>query len=497
VKLPSLFSDHLVLQRSEHAPVWGWASPGEEITVTLGDASSRTTTGANGRWQVELDLSRSPEGPFELVISGTGTFTVRDVLVGEVWLASGQSNMELTLKDSIGAEGEMALPENLLLREFRVEPCASPKPLSDCTGRWMIAGPKTVGDFSATAYHFAKHLQRELHAPVAVIHSSWGATPVEAWTSWPSLETVPPLAANARRHIEEARDFPEAQKRHLAGSGPKPPREPWPPRKFGAHNFNGMIAPLLPCAMRGVIWYQGEGNASRAFMYRTAFPLLIDDWRRHWGRGNFPFYFCQLTNYQEKSALPGESEIAELREAQHLTLRLPNTGEAVLIDIGESKDIHPRNKKDAGERLARIALARDYGRDVPYSGPVYDSMQVEGNKIRLRFQHADGGLVAAPLPAFYNVETLRHLTAPLVRNSPKSQLEGFAICGADHKWAWADAKIDGDVVMVWSDAVPAPVAVRYGWADNPTCNLENGAGLPASPFRTDDFPGVTRDVVDW
>ncbi len=667
VKLPAIISDHMVLQRAEHVPVWGTASPGEAITVTLDGKSSRATAGADGKWRAELDLANSPAGPFDLVVSGKNSITVHDVLVGEVWLASGQSNMEFTLKDSIGAPEEIALPENPQLREFHVANKASPVPLEDCAGHWVIAGPKTRGNFSAVGYYFGKRLQQELRTPVGMIHSSWGATPAEAWTSRASLDTVPALAANTQRHIDEARDFAVARPRYLAelaawlqkngredrgaddlhafaapeisaegwtpvqvaapiaaaglpltgaiwlrrewdlsaeevvqyvaakkelgldfgdvigfetvywngeevgattpanypglrhartyavpaaklragrnvlavrifapitspafvfdhmhppaaltgnwtakaeydlgtlepsarAAAPEPPWNPWPPQKFGAYNFNGMIAPLIPYALRGAIWYQGEGNVGRAFQYRTTFPLLIEDWRKQWGRGDFPFYFCQLANFRDKSVLPGESDTAELREAQHFTLHLPNTGEAVLIDLGESKDIHPRHKEEVGERLARIALARDYGRNVAYSGPVYESMRVEGNKIRLRFLHADGGLSAAPLPPVYDVQTSLHETAPLVRNSPQSQLEGFAICGANHQWFLADARIEGDSVMVWSDAVSAPVAVRYGWADNPTCNLANGAGLPASPFRTDDFPAVTRDVTDW
>jgi sialate O-acetylesterase len=667
VKLPAIISDHMVLQRTKHVPIWGSATPGEDITVTLNGQSTHATANADGKWRAELDLAHSPAGPFDLVVSGKQSITVHDVLVGEVWLASGQSNMEFTLKHSIGAEEEIALPENQQLREFHVANKTSPVPLDDCVGHWMTSNPKTRGDFSAVGYFFSKKLQHDLQRPVGVIHSSWGATPAEAWTSRASLDTVPALAHSTQKHIDEARDFAAARPRYLAdltawlkdnkredyapgdihtyadpgistdgwipvrvdmpvaapglpftgtiwlrrewdftadevhlhvagkkdlgldfgdvigfesvywngekigatppekypglrhahtyavpvaklragsnvlavrvfapitspafvfdpmhppaaltgdwtakaeyafdelkssdrASVPEPPWNPWPPQKFGAYNYNGMIAPLIPYALRGAIWYQGEGNVSRAFQYRTTFPLLIEDWRKQWGRGDFPFYFCQIANFHDKSVTPGESDTAELREAQHLTLRLPNTGEAVLIDIGESKDIHPRNKKDAGERLARIALARDYGKAVAYSGPVYDSMQIEGNKIRLRFKHADEGLTAATLPSVYDVETLLHLTAPRVRNSPKSQLEGFVICGADHKWTWAEAKIEGGSAVVWSDTVSKPVAVRYGWADNPTCNLANGAGLPASPFRTDDFPAVTGNVVDW
>lgn len=251
--------------------------------------------------------------------------------------------------------------------------------------------------------------------------------------------------------------------------------------------FNGLVHPILPYAIRGVLWYQGESNTGNASLYRTSFPLLIQDWRKHWQQGDFPFYFCQLANYRPKTDQPGESVWAELREAQAKTLSVPNTGMAVLIDTGESEDIHPQSKQIAGERLARIALAKTYDREVVSSGPVYTSMKVEGSAIRLSFDDLGGGLRAKEVPATYDVMRKAGKTAPLVRNSPHSQLEGFAICGAEKQWVWAEAKIEGDTVLVSSDQVPAPIAVRYAWADNPTCNLYNAAGLPASPFRTDDF----------
>lgn len=252
--------------------------------------------------------------------------------------------------------------------------------------------------------------------------------------------------------------------------------------------FNGMVHPILPYAIRGVLWYQGESNTGNAALYRTSLPLLIKDWRQQWQQGDFPFLYCQLANYGPKTDQPGESDWAELREAQTRTLAVPNTGMAVLIDTGESEDVHPQTKQIAGERLATIALAKTYGRDVVHCGPMYTSMKIEGSAIRLSFDHLGGGLVAKPLPAIYDVIRKSGKTAPLVRNSPHSQLEGFAICGADRKWAWADAKIDGDTVLVFAKEVPAPVAARYAWSDNPTCNLYNAANLPATPFRTDDRP---------
>jgi sialate O-acetylesterase len=255
--------------------------------------------------------------------------------------------------------------------------------------------------------------------------------------------------------------------------------------------FNSYINPLIPYTIKGAIWYQGENNAERAAQYRTAFPLLINDWRARWGQGDFPFYFCQLANHDPKRPVPGDHPWAELREAQSSALSLPNTGQAVLIDAGEAGDIHPRDKATAGRRLAAIALARDYGKGTPFSGPVYASSAREGNAIRVRFNHADGGLVAQPLPAEVWLESASNRKVPLVRNRPESQLEGFAIAGKDGKWAWADARVDGDSVLVSAPEVSLPEHVRYAWATNPTCNLANGAGFPAAPFRTDKFPGLT------
>jgi sialate O-acetylesterase len=256
--------------------------------------------------------------------------------------------------------------------------------------------------------------------------------------------------------------------------------------------YNGEVSPLLHFALSGVIWYQGESNSHRAYQYRVVFPLLIQDWRKKWGHGDFPFFFCQLPVYGDKQTKPAESEWAEVRESQAEALKLPNTGEVVLIDQGESDNIHPREKRVAGERLARLALTETYGQRMPDESPAYESMSVLGDKIAIRFMHTDGGLSDHPLPSTYLVNTSRDKAAPLVPDSPGSQLQGFAICGADNRWVWANAKIESDdTVLVWSDQVLFPVAVRYAWADTPTVNLYNGYGLPAAPFRTDSFPAIT------
>ncbi len=531
VTLPAIISDHMVLQKTAKVPIWGKADPGEEVSVSLPGAKATAKAGDDGKWKLVLNLKDSAPGPFEMTVQGKNLLKISDVVVGEVWVASGQSNMEFELRKTIDADKEIAESANPMLRQFTVKKSVSPSPLDDTEGQWLAASPETSGSFTAVGYFFARKIQNELRVPVGIVHTSWGGTPSEAWTSPEALKTVPELSeasnrlwadfaaypeakasylktmaawvsANARED-KPSNDvtafagaevsFPELSPRQLAAA-PVPTKTAATPQHTASFLFNGMINPIVPYAIRGVIWYQGEANAGRALQYHTAFPLLISDWRKVWQQGDFPFYFCQLANYMPKKTDPGESAWAELREAQNQTLQLPHTGQAVLIDIGESGDIHPRNKKVAGERLARLALANDYGKSLPDSGPVLKSVKIEGDKIRLSFDKAEEGLTAAPLAPTFTVISKTGETAPLVRNSPDSPLEGFAICGEDRKWVWADAKIDGDSVIVWSEKIPAPVAVRYAWSDNPTCNLTNTAGLPASPFRTDDFPLTTANA---
>lgn len=652
VTLPAIFSDHMVLEKTAKVPFWGKADPGEKVTVTLGDKTATATAGEDGKWTASLDLSGSGPGPFSVKVQGKNEISIADVLVGEVWVASGQSNMEWVVKNTTGAEEEIAKSANPQIRQFLVKKSAIPAPTDFVEGTWTVAGPATTAGFTAVGYFFAKALNKELGTPVGLINTSWGGTPSEAWTSQEALQSVPALKDASERLLKDVAAFPGVVKTYIAkysdwlksnnredkkGSDPAtfagvdvstkdwtpvtvpgtiagsdlpkngaiwlrrdievadipkdgfrpsfggvdgfealywngelikeytyetapeagprrvyvipadkikkgtnvvavrlyaPDRPPalkgdltqfgkqdsrWvakaeyslpvlaadttpapaapatllPPPHTASYLFNGMINPIIPYAIKGAIWYQGESNAGRSVQYRTAFPLMITDWRTRWEQGDFPFYFVQLANFQAKENKPNESGWAELREAQSQTLKLANTGQAVIIDIGESADIHPRNKKDVGERLAKIALAKDYGKDIVYSGPVYQSMKVEDGKVRLTFDQLGGGLVAHPVPAKYDVNSSKKETADLVRNSPNSELEGFAICGEDKQWVWADAKIDGDNVVVWSDKVAKPIAVRYGWANNPNTNLYNKAGLPTSPFRTDDFPAAT------
>ncbi len=486
VKLPALISDNMVLQSGAEVPIWGTADPGEEVIVTLGDERIAATADSEGKWMAKLTPMEAG-GPFEITIAGNNTVTLHNVLVGEVWVCSGQSNMQWSVSGSVNAEQEIAQSDYPMIRLFTVKRVVANQPLRDTEGSWVTCGPDAVGSFSAAGYFFGRDLHKELNVPVGLIHSSWGGTPAEAWTSLAELESDPEFKSifdrwekifenyfQAKRQHEQklAQWKQEAQKAKDEGKPvprkPRPPLGPGHPHSPGGL-YNGMISPLIFYAIKGAIWYRGESNAGRAYQYRKLFPTMIHNWRSSWGQGDFPFLFVQLANYKAAQPLPAESAWAELREAQLMTLSLPNTGMAVTIDIGEAKDIHPKNKQDVGHRLALAALAVAYGRDVVYSGPIYESMTVERDKVRLRFKHSNGGLLA----------------------KGDKQLEGFAIAGQDRKFAWAEAKIEGDAVVVWSNAVPQPIAVRYAWADNPVCNLYNEAGLPASPFRTDNWPGVT------
>ena len=650
LKLPSIFSDHMVLQCDKAVPVWGWADAGEQIAVEFAGQSQSTTTNADGRWTVKLDALEACAESRELIVrslSRDRSLKVADVIVGEVWAGGGQSNMEFDMKAITSAADEIEASANPSLRQFHMlKNPAARTPADDVQGYWTVARPGTTEDFIAAGYYFAKNIQRELKTPVGLIKVCWGGSKVEPWISLGSLASVPELASGAKnmdamseRNKSAFREWLKRTQREDRASGevsrflsgpvstddgwvavkdngpvsdpslPKlgafwfrkevsltarqtgavqvlqfgptaqfdqvywngtligersvenftglisvrhylipptllkegvnqlavrlfapaePPGFSWfpsvgttkilggwmakaeyalppldaagkkaVPPLTGQHVlpsrlFNGMVHPILPYAIRGVLWYQGESNTGNASLYRTSFPLLIKDWRQHWQQGDFPFYFCQLANYRAKTNQPGESVWAELREAQARTLSVPNTGMVVLIDTGESEDIHPQSKQVAGERLARIALAKTYSREVVHSGPVYTSMKIEGSAIRLSFDHLGGGLAAKEVPATYDVMRKAGKTAPLVRNSPHSQLEGFAICGDDKQWVWAEAKIDGDTVLVSSKQVPAPIAVRYAWSGNPTCNLYNAADLPAAPFRTDEFPNFTE-----
>ena len=488
VKLPAVFSDNMVLQRGMAIPIWGTADAGEKVTVTLGDQSASAVVDRAGRWMVKLK-PLDAAGTVALQITGKNTITLKNVLVGEVWICSGQSNMEWRVRNSTDSENEIAAARYPKIRLFQVKKAVAAEPLSETEGAWVECSPETIPDFTAVGYFFGRELHNTLDVPVGLIKTAWGGTPAEAWTSNAMLKTDPdfrPILDRwatilatadqiAQQHEKRVAQWQEAAKKAKADGKPVPrrPRSPvgpnHPHRASGL--YNGMIAPLLPFAIKGAIWYQGESNASRAYQYRKLFPAMIRDWRKNWAQGDFPFLFVQLANFRQVVEEPAESDWAELREAQSMTLSLPNTGMAVIIDIGEANNIHPKNKQDVGRRLGLAAGKIAYGRDVVYSGPVMTSITIENDRIRIHFKHVGGGLVAKG-----------------------GELKGFAIAGPDKKFVWAQAKIENDTVVVQADQVPDPIAVRYAWADNPVCNLYNKEGLPASPFRTDSWPGVTIDA---
>jgi sialate O-acetylesterase len=487
VSLPAIFGDHMVLQRDLENRVWGWAEPGEKVTVTIADQEHSATADDKGNWEVKL--AKLPAGgPHKLKIEGKNSRTISDLMVGEVWLCSGQSNMEWPVEQAYDGDLEKMIADNPNIRLITVPHVGTQEPQKDFKGEWQQASAQSVKEFSAVGYYFGKQLQETLDVPVGLVDISWGGSACEAWIERSLLagdERFKPLH-DYWVEFEKTYDFQkkktewqeQVKKWEDGGKQGPAPWEPWDELKWRnrpANIYNGVLKPILGYGMRGAIWYQGETNAGRAHQYQELFPFMISSWRNDWQIGDFPFYWVQLADFTREVSEPGDSDWAELREAQTLTLdKLPNTGQAVIIDIGEADDIHPRNKRDVALRLARIALAQDYGIKVPYTSPRYKSMTVEGNKIVVTFEtgeHAEGALKAFD----------------------KNELMGFTIAGEDKKFVPAQAKIIGNnQVEVWSDAVAKPVAVRYAWANNPVCNLENRAGLPASPFRTDKWPGITE-----
>ncbi len=642
LRLPALFADGMVVQREKPLPVWGWAEPGAAVTVTLAGQSRTATADAAGNWRVMLKALKAG-GPHTLTVaSKEQAITRANILAGDVWVCSGQSNMEMNVGGVLNAREEIAAATDDRIRVFVVPHTLADAPRAEVAGRWLVCSPKTAGGVSAAAYFFAREIRARVDVPIGLIQSCWSGTPAEAWTPMATLTRHPALAPTLARRFTDAAAFAEADARFkaffarwvrehhavdtgnageglgwanpgfddrgwrpmrapiswernepayymngvmwhrravelpaawagraltltlgkigdadttyfngarvgatgaddlranetvrvytvpaalvkagraviavrvfnrwgeggflgpadrfslapvdradaapisLAGEwrnaierqvddiatphGPIPPDSSWSPGKL----FDGMVAPLTAAPIKGAIWYQGESNGGYGYQYRTLFPAMITGWRKAWGQGDFPFYYVQLANWLHRQEVPGECLWAELREAQLLTLALRNTGMAVAIDIGDGNDIHPKNKQEVGRRLALWALAKDYGQTVVYSGPLYRKMRAKGGSIVLSFDHADG-----------------------LASRDGAPLTGFAIAGADRKFVWAEATIAGNTVVVSSPAVPTPVAARYGWHYNPDCTLINGAGLPASPFRTDAWPGLSAGV---
>jgi sialate O-acetylesterase len=521
-RLAAAFADHAVLQRDMPVPVWGWADNGEQVTVEFAGQREMTTADGIGRWQVSLEPLMTSSEPRDLIVSGSGTVTIHDVLVGEVWLASGQSNMGSPLSSVDNAVTVLLEARDPLLRCFTVVKATAAEPLADVKGAWQATTPETARGFSAVAYFFAKELRSRLKCPVGILHASWGGTAAHSWLGIDSLRQEPALAKYvtqwdqavvkhrevlehpelAERYVKEvaawqaevAPAYNAAMKAYNATkpAGPKPePSRPIPknPDPMGMPDpnsrpstpsviYNGMIAPLAPFAMRGVSWYQGEANGGGGLEYRTLLPRLIADWRARWGQGDFPFLVVQLPGWDHSKDPAERHQWPWLREAQLLTVhKVPKTGLAVAIDVGDPRDVHPANKTDIGLRLALAARKIAYGENVVHSGPVYRDFKIADGTVRLRFNEIGSGLAIGQSPWL----------AKGVEQFPADLLIGFTIAGEDRIWHEATARIDGDSVLVSSAAVPRPVAVRYGWANAPRCNLANREGLPASPFRTDDW----------
>ncbi|WP_419033300.1 sialate O-acetylesterase [Dysgonomonas gadei] len=622
VKLPRIFSDNMVLQRDKPIKIWGWADKNETVEVSFLDQQKKVKADKNGNWAILL-TPVSHGGPYTMQVKGkNNSITFQNILIGEVWLCSGQSNMEWQVKSSMNAKSEISNADFPQIRSFNVVKDLDMKPKSDLKGSWEVCSPATVGDFSAVAYFFARKLYQELNVPIGIINSSWGGTDIETWTSpesfsklgdifkerykalnitdfdkfakeseegkkaftqamlndpgvaesWfnPTLNTstwkkmqvpklwdgelgsvdgilwfryaltlpesvegksgtirlgpiddndvtwingikvgetngyninrsyaVPANVLKAGQNIITVKIVDNAGGGGLygkpedltldAGGKSYPLAGEWlykvavsnkafnyvefSPNMYSSLLYNAMINPIIQYPIKGAIWYQGENNAGQAYNYRTLFPNMITDWRTKWGY-EFPFYWVQLANFMAKDDVPQDSDWAELREAQSMTLSLPKTGEAVITDIGEANDIHPRNKQDVGLRLALNALNKDYGKtDIIYSGPTFKSMEVDGDKAIISFNNIGKGLKST---------------------SKYGYIEGFAIAGADNKFVWAKAYIEGDKVIVYSDNISKPVSVRYSWSNNPDVNLFNSEGLPAAPFRTDCLKGITQ-----
>ena len=475
VRLPAILGSHMVLQRDQPIHLWGWATPGEKVTVAMHGASGSTTATDLGKWSVYLP-PESVGGPYEITITAANKIILDDVLIGDVWFASGQSNMEMPLSGWPGAPlnnsaGEIAHANHPNIRLMLVQHKTSQWPLQDVDGAWAPCTPETAAHFSAAAYFFGREIADKEHVPVGLIDSTWGGTVVEAWISLDALSAdagLMPAFATRAAMMDEQADVPAIVARNqredeaAQKAGLPPPDHTWNPDPFSwgpAALYNGMVAPITPFGIKGVIWYQGESNSRRGFapMYEKLFPALIRDWRAKWGVGDFPFLFVQIAPFKSNAT---ESWPA-IREAQRRTLTLKNTAMAVTMDVGNPDNVHPADKQTVGARLAAAARAIAYGEHVEYSGPAFRQAATEGNAMRVWFDHGMG------------------LTAK------GGDLKGFEVAGRDCRWSKAEARIDGDTAVASSPQVPEPMYVRYAWENAPDVNLFNAAGFPASSFTSE------------
>ena len=519
LRLPAIFSDNMVLQRDQTDPVWGWDAPGTQVSVSIGGQTKTATADAGGKWRVKLDPMPANATPQTLMVKGTGIVELKNVLIGEVWMCSGQSNMLFKLTDAWNAEVETAAMQHPNLRLITVPNIGAQEPQDDFKGAWKPCTPESAKDFSAVGIFYGRYLHQALGVPVGLINNAWGGANIEAWLERKVLKDDPDFAgllakaeksewkATAGRSLKKYEDDLAAYAEDLKTwhdeleknpeSDVKRPHRPPDPREYMSGQqrpgniFNGVLHPTLGYGMKGVIWYQGESNARDAWLYRKVFPKLITEWRRTWENNDLRFYWVQLPNYGDRNPKPAErpgeatnpaapakpadpntadpdSAWAELRESQTMALALPHTGQCITIDIGEGNDLHPKNKLDVAARLVRWALANDYGFSMPCHSPEFKEMTAPAApRATIRFAFPGSGLCT----------------------ERSDEVLGFIVCGEDKVWKRARARITADdTVEVWSDEVPKPVAVRYAWADNPECNLYTKDGLPVTPFRTDDFP---------
>lgn len=480
VKLPRLISDGIVLQRNKEINIWGWADAGEKVSVDFLGKTYTTTTAADQKWKLEM-APQKEGGPYVLKIHGSNEIIVSDILIGDVWLCSGQSNMAYLLERSKGRyPQEIASSDNHFIRQFFVKPSFDFHLRQDCNSEgWIAASPVTVENFTALGYFFAREIYEHYKIPIGLINSSVGGTPAEAWISEDGLQSMTEYLEKYHfyqdpENVKNAQAFNKRTQDSL-----KSTLNRTLPVKFNHQPvslYNAMIAPLIPFAIKGVLWYQGEANTGDPYSYRKLFPALIQDWRKQFKQSNLPFLYVQLANYGKQLKDPASSNVALLREAQSMALSLPYTGMAVIHDSGDG-NMHPTDKKTVGYRLSLIARNQVYGeKSLIYSGAMYQSMKASGNKIVLSFSHIE---------------------SPLAVKGGGDALHYFSIAGRDQKFVWANAKLQGDSILVWSDAVANPVAVRYAWASNPVGgDLYNKEGLPVSSFRTDkwaDTDGIISD----
>lgn len=483
VRLPKVFGDRMVLQQDVAVPVWGWAEPGEPITVSVGEQQATTTADDSGQWKVSLPSLKAP-GPYSMTVAGAdSSVELSDVLVGEVWFCSGQSNMEWQMNNINRADTEKAAARFPNIRLFDVPRRASSRPDIDVETVWKACTPDDVATFSAVAYFFGREIHEKVKVPVGLINCSWGGTRIEPWTPPVGFEGIaevadilsvvqqaePQYKATVQEALKQYEQWLATAKQSAAAGSDVAAPPAWPAHPLSSHVaptslYNGMVHPVAPFAIRGAIWYQGESNLQDGLLYLWKMKALVDGWRKVWNQGEFPFYYVQLAPYRYQDP----DKLMLIWEAQSKALEvIPKSGMAVVTDlVDDVADIHPRNKKDVGKRLALWALKNDYGqKDLPASGPVYESMEIDGHRVRIRFTHTEGGL------------NTRDGKPP----------DSFSIAGEDKQFSDALADIEGDYISVASEAVVEPVAVRFGWKQEAMPNLINTAGLPASPFRTDNW----------